>query len=149
MALAILVYILVSLLGKKQVHDMDKLLNRGKYARKDETKIVSEVPQKGWKILGMGKEFTKGDKFIYIMNYVWTGSWTIIFIVGTIYNLSHQGSDDGWMQFWRIYLLIHVVLAVVVIFWFAIGGFKDLAAMVRRLRTMERDDRDDGFVMKD
>lgn len=58
-------------------------------------------------------------------------------------------SDDGWMKFWRIFLVIHVVLAVVVIFWFAIGGFKDLFAMIRRLKTMERDDTDDGFVPQD
>ena len=63
---------------------MDKLLNRGKYSIEGEMKIVNEVPEKGWKILGMGKEFTKNDKLIFIINYVWTGVWTLIFIFGTI-----------------------------------------------------------------
>ena len=129
-------------------HDMDKLLHRGQYAVQDENAVVAAVPSKGWKLLGMGKEFTRFDKFIYIMNYVWTGGWTLVFIVGTIYNLTHEVSDDTWMKFWRIYLLIHAGVAVVVIFWFMVGGFKDLKAMVKRLRTMDRDDSDDGFVAR-
>ena len=29
----------------------------------------------------MGEEFTKTDKIIYLLNYAWTGLWTIVFIV--------------------------------------------------------------------
>jgi SSS family solute:Na+ symporter len=141
-----LVFVLVSLLGKRRVHDMDKLLNRGKYAVLDETKIVTAVPSRGWKMLGMGKEFTCGDKFIYIANYIWTGAWTLVFIIGTIYNLSHDVPDQSWMKFWNIYLKIHLTLTVIVIFWFIIGGAKDLKAMIGKLRTMKRDDTDDGFI---
>ncbi|TKJ37914.1 sodium:solute symporter [candidate division LCP-89 bacterium B3_LCP] len=143
---AIGMYILFSLLGKRSICDLDKILNRGKYARTDELKVVSEVPEKGWKILGMGKEFTRGDKFIYILNYVWSFGWTAIFIFGTIYNLTHEVSNDSWMAFWAIFIKIHVFIAVIVIFWFIIGGIKDLRAMILRLKTMERDDSDDGFI---
>ena len=87
MGASALSYILVSLLGKRAIYNMDKMLNRGVYAIKGEMEIVSEIPERGWKMLGMGKEFTRGDKFIYIVNYVWTLSWTILFIVGTVYNL--------------------------------------------------------------
>jgi len=144
-----LVFVLVSLLGKRRVHDMDKLLNRGEYAVQEETKIVTAVPSRGWKMLGMGKEFTRGDKFIYIANYIWTGAWTLVFLIGTIYNLSHDVPDPSWMKFWSIYLKIHLALTVIVIFWFIIGGAKDLKAMIRRLRTMKRDDTDDGFINAD
>ena len=143
---AAVVYIFVSLLSRKKEFNMDKLLNRGKYAVASESVIVEKAPSRGWRILGMGKEFTRFDKFIYILNYVWTGGWTLVFIVGTIYNLTYDVSDDAWMDFWRIYLLIHVALAVIVVFWFATGGLRDLRDMISRLRTMKRDDTDDGFI---
>ncbi len=146
MAAAIVVYILVSLLGKKQEFNMEKLLHRGKFVIKDEYKIVDAQPARGLKMLGMGKEFTRGDKFIYIITYFWIISWTLIFIVGTIYNLLHPVSDRAWMKFWYIYLGINLVIALIVVFWFTIGGFIDIKSMFSRLRTMERDDKDDGFV---
>ncbi|MBN1211495.1 MAG: sodium:solute symporter [candidate division Zixibacteria bacterium] len=143
------IYVTVSLLGKRRVHDMDKLLHRGRYAIEGELKVVEKVPSRGWKLFGMGREFTRFDKFIYIANYIWTGAWTIVFIVGTVYNLTHEVSDKAWMAFWKIYLYIQLGLAIIVIFWFAIGGFKDLKVMIHRLRTMKRDDRDDGFITRE
>ncbi len=143
---ASVVYITLSLLSRQKPFDMDKLLKRGAYAVPDESKVVEAVPSKRWKIFGMGKEFTRGDKIIYIGNYIWTGAWTLVFIIGTIYNLSHEVSNDSWMRFWRIYLIIHVFVAAIVIVWFSIGGFKDLKEMVGRLRTQARDDTDDGYI---
>ncbi len=140
-----IVYIVVSLLGKQEDHDMDKLLNRGKYANSDELKVVNDEAR-GWKILGMGKEFTKGDKFIYIINYVWTISWTLVFVIGTVYNLTHEVSNEAWMQFWKVFVLFQLGMAIIVMVWFTIGGAFDLKKMVTRLRTMERDDSDDGFI---
>ena len=95
----------------------------------------------------MGKEFTKFDKFIYILNYVWTFGWTIVFIIGTVYNLSNDVSDSTWMNFWWTYLMIHIVMAVLSMIWFTIGGFIDLKKMMYRLRHTERDITDDGFIV--
>ena len=149
MAAAIFVYVLVSLLGGRKDYPMDKLLHRGKYVINDEYKVVNIQPSRGLKMLGMGKEFTKGDKLLYILTYIWIIGWTLIFIVGTIYNLLVNVSDLSWMKFWYIYLFINLVIAIIVVFWFAIGGFKDIKDMFDRLRIMERDDKDDGFVMPD
>ncbi|MBN1348273.1 sodium:solute symporter [candidate division KSB1 bacterium] len=146
MACSLFVYILVSLLGKKQVFDMDRLLHRGDYAIKDETLIITPEPGRGLKLLGMGKEFTRGDKLIYFITYAWTIAWTIVFIIGTVYNLTHDVPDSSWMKFWKVNILIHVVLAIVSIIWFVIGGINDIKAMFKKLGTMERDDTDDGFV---
>ncbi len=141
-------YIAVSLLTGREPFRLDRLLNRGEYAVKEETRIITEQPERGWKMLGMGKEFTRADKFIYIVNYVWTFGWLIVFTVGTVYNLSHEVSDAAWMNFWRIYLLIQIALAVVSIFWFTTGGLIDLRTMLARLKTRERDETDDGFVKR-
>lgn len=143
---ASIVYITVSYFGKREEFNFDRLLHRGKYAIDGEQTVVSEAPSRGWKLLGMGKEFTRGDKIIYILNYVWTGTWLLIFVIGTIYNLSHEVSDESWLTFWRIYLFIHVVFSTVVIIWFLIGGFRDLRRMNHRLTTSERDHGDDGFI---
>ena len=146
MGTSTLSYIAVSLLGKKTNFNMDKLLNRGNYVIEGEMEIVNEAPERGWKILGMGKEFTMGDKFIYIVNYIWTFSWTILFIVGTVYNLYYDVSDTSWMTFWKYYLFINIGMAMISIIWFTWGGFKDLNVMMTKLRSDERDHKDDGWV---
>jgi SSS family solute:Na+ symporter len=148
MAASLIVYIVVSLLSRKPACNLDKLLHRGEYALKDETQIVSLQPVRGLKLLGMGQEFTRSDKFIYFLTYGWTFLWMLVFIVGTIYNLTHEVSDAAWMKYWQINLLIHVVVSVVVIVWFSIGGIRDLKTMFRRLRAMDRDDSDSGFIAR-
>lgn len=144
-----LVYVLVSLLGKKQEFDMDKMLHRGKYAIKEETVIVDEVPVKGFKMLGMGKEFTKGDKIIYLTAYTWTFLWVVVFIIGTIFNLSGDVPDSSWITFWKYFVNINLVASIIVIVWFTIGGVKDFKDMLNRLKTMVRNHKDDGTVVKD
>ena len=54
MASSSLSYIFVSLIGEKTEHNMDKLLNRGKYEIKGEITVVNKEPERGWKVLGMG-----------------------------------------------------------------------------------------------
>ncbi|MEL0338295.1 MAG: sodium:solute symporter, partial [bacterium] len=101
MASSSISYVGVSLLTFKEKMDMDKLLNRGKYSIQGEVNVVDEEVKIGWKMFGMGKEFTKTDKLIYIVNYVWTIFWTIVFIIGTTYNLYNPVSDDSWMSYWK------------------------------------------------
>ncbi len=146
MVSSVSMYVLISLFGPKSVTNMDKLLNRGKYRKKDEYKEISKTPQKGWKLLGMGKEFTRGDKFIYILTYVFGALWMIIFIWGTIINLTGDVSNQSWSKFWQIYLWIGVVISGIVTIWFAIGGWKDVKFMLNKLKTMIRDKNDDGSV---
>ena len=142
-------YVVVSVLDNSEPFNMDKLLNRGQYSIKGEKKIINENTELGWKIFLMGEEFTKGDKLIYILNYVWTGIWTLVFIVGTIYNLSNEVSDANWMLFWRNYIYIFIVISLVIIVWFTVGGFHDLKIMMDRLKTEKRDHHDDGWVSED
>ena len=146
MASSSMSYVLVSLLFPKSPVNMDKLLNRGKYSIDGEVNVVDEDVKIGWKIFGMGKEFTKNDRLIYILNYVWTGVWTLAFIIGTIYNLSNPVSDDTWMKFWEYYIYIHLVLSGIVLIWFTIGGFIDLKSMIISLQSETRDHGDDGWV---
>ena len=146
MSASSLSYILVSLIGKKRIFNLDKLLFRGKYANESGVKIVNKNSGLGWKALGMGKEFTKIDKFIYLLNYIWAFGWVIVFIIGTIYNLSNEVSNQSWMNFWKYYVLINIAMSILCIIWFTWGGFKDLTIMMKKLRETERDHSDDGWV---
>jgi SSS family solute:Na+ symporter len=151
MAASSVVYVLVSLAtGRgKRTFDMDRMLHRGRYLIREEYKVVDETPVKGWKVLGMGREFTKFDKVIYIATYAWTFSWVVVFIIGTIVNLTGSVGNAAWMSFWKTYVWIYLATSVVVIVWFSTGGLINLRQMIKTLKTMTRDHADDGFVHKD
>lgn len=149
MGASILVYIGVSLLGHRRSYDLDRLLHRGAYALSDEMKVINATPARGLRLLGMGREFTGRDKLLYVGSYLWTLTWTLVFIVGTIYNLTRSVDDAAWMEFWRIFFYIHLGFSCIIVAWFAIGGIRDLRAMIGRLRTMKRDPGDDGWVSTD
>jgi len=151
MAASSVVYVVVSLAtGRgKRAFDTDRMLHRGKFRIQEEYKVVAERPVRGWKVLGMGREFTRFDKVIYIATYVWTFSWVVVFIFGTIMNLSGAVGNGAWLSFWKTYVWIYLVASVIVIIWFSTGGLINLKAMIKSLKTMTRDDKDDGFVHKD
>jgi SSS family solute:Na+ symporter len=149
MASSMLVYIAVSLLGKRHEFDMDKLLHRGKYSVQEDQTAIAAEPVRGLKVLGMSKEFTRGDKIIYIASYVWIFLWFLVFVAGTIYNLSHPASDETWMKFWYVYLAFNIAAATAVVIWFTIGGVKNMREMFAGLRTRVRDHSDDGSVRRE
>ena len=147
MAAASVVYITVSLLGKKKEFNMDKMLYRGEYAIKEENTKAVLQPLKGWKVLGYTKEFTKGDKGIFIATYVWTFAWFVVFVIGTIINLTMDVPDTAWMAFWKYFIYIYAAASVVVVIWFLIGGARDLKEMIVTLKSMVRNHQDDGRVI--
>jgi SSS family solute:Na+ symporter len=150
MASSLVVYVIVSLLTSRgRVFDMDRMLHRGKHEISGEIKIVDAVPVKGWKVLGMGREFTPFDKVIYVATYAWTLSWFVVFVVGTALNLTGKVGTAAWLAFWKTYVLIYLAASIVVILWFAAGGFINLRDMIRQLKTMSRDHTDSGYVEKD
>jgi SSS family solute:Na+ symporter len=146
MGASIVVYVAVSLAGERVEFDLDGLLHRRDRIGAAETRIVDPEPSRAFRILGMGREFTRGDRVIYVATYAWTGIWTLIFVVGTVYNLGRDVADAVWADFWQFYLYSQLAAAVVVIVWFTLGGCRDLLAMRRSLQSMERDPTDDGTV---
>ncbi len=146
MAASTIVYVAVSLLGPKTMFDLDRLLHRGSHALEGEMEIVGATPSRGFRVLGVGREFTRGDRVLYLVTYAWVGAWTLVFIVGTVINLARDVDDAAWAGFWQGYVYLMVVVSSVVVLWFAIGGFRDIRAMLGRLAVMRRDDQDDGWV---
>ena len=139
-------YIAVSLLTFKEKINMDKLLNRGKYSIKNEIKVVDEKVKPIFKLFGIGKEFTLEDKIIYLVSYGWNIFFTLVFVIGTIYNLYNNVSDESWMVYWRYQIYINVVFSFFIIIWFTIGGFIDIKKMFISLDSDKRDHGDSGWV---
>ena len=146
MAFSSLSYIVVSLLTFKEKMNMDKLLNRGEYSIKEEKKIVDKNVKTVWRVFGIGNEFTIEDKITYLVSYVWNIFFTLVFVIGTVYNLSNSVSDDSWMVYWKYQVYINVVFSFVIIIWFSIGGFIDIKKMLSSLSSTQRDHQDSGWV---
>ena len=146
MASSSISYIGVSILTFKEKMDMDKLLNRGKYKIKDEITVINKKVKTRWKIFGIGNEFTIEDKITYLVSYVWNIFFTLVFVIGTVYNLSNSVSDDSWMVYWKYQVYINVAFSFVIIIWFSIGGFIDIKKMFSSLSSTQRDHKDSGWV---
>jgi SSS family solute:Na+ symporter len=140
-------YVGVSLLSGHKPCDMDKLLHRGPYAVPDDAAARSDQPVRGWRaVMGMGPDFSFGDRVLYLIVSGWSVLWAIIFVVGTVYNLTHEVSDEAWASFWHFYVWLILFSGIATTIWFTIGGLIDLRYMFRRLREVRRDATDDGTV---
>lgn len=152
--ISLLTYTLVSLLSPRGAVDFDRLFHRGKYAvqaneGEPDYQPRSSVAIPGWqRKLGITEEFTAGDKLIYFLKYALFG-WT--FGVGFLgltlaWVFGAMRTDDAWITWWAIHFSLIGVLGATATVWFLWGGFKDLFALFRRLKTLTRDKDDDGTV---
>ena len=146
MASATCSYIIVSLITFKEKMNMDKLLNRGNYSINGEVEFVKKNVKTIWRVFGIGNEFTIEDKIIYLVSYVWNIFFTLVFILGTIYNLSNSVIDDSWMVYWKYQVYINIVFSFIIIIWFTVGGFIDIKEMFSSLGSNKRDHSDSGWV---
>ena len=146
MASASCSYIIVSLITFKEKMNMDKLLNRGNYSINGEVEFVKKNVKTIWRVFGIGNEFTIEDKIIYLVSYVWNILFTLVFIIGTIYNLSNDVTDESWMVYWKYQVYINILFSFIIIIWFTLGGFIDIKKMFSSLSSSERDHTDSGWV---
>jgi SSS family solute:Na+ symporter len=148
--LCLLVYFVVSLLSSKgEGYDLDRLLHRGRYARKSDQGDSEPVkPRKTWKeMFKMGKEFKLDDKIIYMLAYTFILGSIALLILGTLYALVFKPSKEAWLTFWEWYTIILIVFNSGLVLLLIVGGFKDLKRLFRTLGTAKRDARDDGTVV--
>ena len=144
---AVFSYVTVSFFTKPDPDfDMDQMLHRGKYATdSDEQKPAHQFWL--WRLLAIGKEFTVGDKVIYMTRLAW-----IIFFGGAVLVVSGYAilfsppQDSFWLKWWIFQTVALVVVSIVVTIWFILGGVIDLKVMLRMLTTAKRNERDDGTV---
>jgi SSS family solute:Na+ symporter len=145
MLLASLLYIAVSLLGPRKVHNLDELLHRGSYALAEDQVGAAARGPRSWKtLLGLDPDFNRGEKIIFWATFWWSMSWWGVFILGTIVYGFHPFGNDAWSWFWFFKIWLSVLLAGGLGLWFAWGGFGDLRDLLRDLKKPRAHSDDDG-----
>ncbi len=141
---AFLTYVAVSLLTCRKPFDMDRLLHRGKYA--DPSDSTPKHQARGWKVFGMGPEFTTGDKVIYIAKFIWTIGFFAASFGILAWNAIHPWTAEAWAKWWYWNIILGIVLSTGTLVWFTLGGARDLKALITALRSESRNAADDGRV---
>lgn len=155
MLFSIGLYVVCSLLTCREPFNMDRLLHRGAYARKDEAKAAdSDQPmtfrQKCYKLfIGIDAQYTRGDKILawtmFWYSFGWGyGTWMIILI----WNLIYRWPTIWWARlgFFNNYIL-GIAIGVISTVWFFIGASIDLKKLFYRLANRQRNVADDGRVI--
>lgn len=142
-------YILVSLLGPRQEFNMDKLLHRGKYAIVDDNTEAADALKKKMSLsekLGITKEFSKFERFVYWATLYWSLGWWGIFLGGTLLNFFYPVSDFAWSWFWWLKIWLSLIVGIVTTVWILTGGIYDTFRLFKDLKKERVDYNDDGFV---
>ena len=149
MILCLASYVVLSLIGRRQPYNLDRMLHRGKYDIKGEHKQASDGMHRVWlKIVGVTEEFSRADRVLAIAMVAYNLTWVALFFGALAVNFLIQPiADEWWTLFWRIWIYMQVLIGIPVAVWFVIGGVKDIRQVFHRLTTMERDEADDGRVI--
>jgi len=150
MGMAILLYIVVSLLTCRREFNLAQMLHRGKYAvdaNGNPAPQPDRPPRTLRELVGVDDEFTRGDKLIAFGLFAYSMFWFVLFVVISIWNLIHIWPDEWWLSYWHYAgIFLPIVIGSITSVWFTIGGVIDLRKLFRRLKTLQRDPTDDGRV---
>ncbi|MFO0826959.1 MAG: hypothetical protein U0572_02330 [Phycisphaerales bacterium] len=153
----IAVYTLTSLLGPRQDFDLDRLLFRGAWRERlpsserdfrEEETAVAAGPPRWMRLLGFTREYSRVDTWITWITVSWPLFWTLVLVGGTAWSIAFGIESSTWLAFWHVYVWLIFGTGCVIVTWFSIGGFRDLARMYAHLRRYAADTRDDGTVRK-
>jgi solute:Na+ symporter, SSS family len=156
---SIVLYIVVSLATCREDYPIRKMLHRDEYPVDADGRPV--IPKKTWtfaRVIGVDKDFTRGDKWIAGSLFVWSVLWFSVMLLGTAWNLlGHSGavswikpwSNSAWLGFWHVTAIgLPILITVITGLWFTWGGIHDIRALFRSLKTYQIDDSDNGTVKK-
>jgi SSS family solute:Na+ symporter len=150
--MAVITYIVVSLLTCRSPFDLDRMLHRGKYAvapedlKKKPLNLRERLRMKN--ILQFSSEFSFADKVASAGIFWFAIFLLLVNIVVTVWNLGFgEWPVRWWSHYWLIFsIALPFVVAVFTLIWFGIGGTRDIIAFFAALRTLQRDATDDGRV---
>jgi SSS family solute:Na+ symporter len=152
--IAVLAYVIGSLLTCKKGFNMDRMLHRGEYAKITEAvggvrdQELSAKRSLFARLIGIDRNFTKGDKVIATGLFGWGMLWFGVLVIGSIWNLISPWSVEVWKQFWHVAGVgIPVVMTLVTAVWFTWGGTRDVIRLFARLKQEKINALDDGTVV--
>jgi SSS family solute:Na+ symporter len=148
-------YILVSLLWRRRVHDMDRLLRRGAHTVRDDASPVSHAvaAPSGFslgRLIGITPDFTRFDRVVAWATFLKSMAFWTVFIIGTIICLTTGLiTDEIWKKYWWWQLVaLPLSLGVICTVWISLGGIRDAVRLFKDLAGERIDEADDGFVKK-
>lgn len=154
---AVLSYVIVSLIQWKKPINMDKLLHRGEYEVEEDRKTMEEVRgdvkpiTRFWKFIGINKDCSKLDRFIFIL--LWSYNMYIIARFIVLFVLWSMGIMRGqtWLKYWHYFIFEYFVIGLGFTIWVTTGGIIDLKKMYKRLdiRAKQASEADDGRVKEE
>jgi SSS family solute:Na+ symporter len=139
--MCIVIYVVVSLLGKNPDIDLDEILNRKK-AGEDST--LSHQGKRRW--FRWSSEVSRLDRIAISCVVAGLVIFLVTYISVCIYNLWHDVPTDSWLRYWHIYLYVMFCIGFIFLTFIIIGGFRDLYRLFKSLKTQAADVRDDGSV---
>lgn len=155
MLMAIIMYVVVSLLTCRTPFNMDKMLHRGIYSEDGIEKTEEKMTWKKFLLIftGVTDEYKKGDKVLAWSVFIWSFGvyFVLLFIVPIIWNVFYEWPLKWWsFYFWFRNIFIAALVGIVSTVWFTWGGTVDLIHLFKRLNEKgEVDDSDDGVVTAD
>ena len=148
MLMAVVVYVVVSLLTFKEPFNMDRMLHRGKFSLEGASSETAKRKFTWGSLMGFDREFTIGDKLISASMFCWSMFWFAVFAVMTLWYLVRPWPLSVWSTYWHInQIVVPLLVGIVTTIWFTWGGTRDLIRLFRILPTVKRDARDDGTVV--
>lgn len=118
------VYIVLSLINN-EIYDLDKLLHRGKYQVKEISPAEENKTDKLklWqRFVGVTTDFTAVDKAIYFGIFGYIVLMCLILLLGSIWHFLFGIEESVWKIVWYVYVWTTVLLCIVTVLWYAVGG---------------------------
>ncbi|MCX7915173.1 MAG: hypothetical protein N3A53_02570, partial [Verrucomicrobiae bacterium] len=144
-------YVVVSVLTCRQPFNLERMLHRGIYARaEDRVEGDLATPRRWWqKLVGIDREYTRGDRILAWSVFVWTMIGFGYFAVSALWNIFlSRWSDETWFAIWKYYgMSTSLLIGAVTPVWFTWGSTRDLVRFFRALREVKRSVSDDGRVV--
>ncbi|MDB5327401.1 MAG: sodium:proline symporter [Phycisphaerales bacterium] len=143
---AVTVYIVVSLITSRgRKFDLDAMLHREPAAAAKPKRFGERFALTN--ILRFDANFTRADKWVAGGIFWWAMTLLCVNLVVSVWNHFQHWPTAWWSAYWMTTAIaLPMVIAIVTLLWFGIGGLIDMRDFFRALRVMGRDAEDDGRV---
>jgi SSS family solute:Na+ symporter len=151
--MAIVAYVVVSILTCKGDFDIDRMLHRGRYSPTPPLSGEQPTPIRAKRLslarlIGFDNEFTLTDKWITGSLFVWSMLWVAVLAIGSVWNWIAPWPAAVWSVYWHITGVgLPILLTVVTGIWFTWGGVIDIIDLFRQLGRQKLNELDDGTVV--
>jgi SSS family solute:Na+ symporter len=153
MAVAITLYVTLSLLTCRENFNLDRMLHRGQYALGTDGKplpSLEKTPMTLKSFIGIDPTMSQGDRRLTYFTFGWTYFWWFVGMVILVWNLVPAWRwPTHWFTEWFFInnYTVGIGLGIITTVWFTWGGIRDLGRLFAKLRTQSRNVFDDGRVI--